>query len=454
MTRVDPIDRLLLPFERFVRAQASGGVLLLVAAVVAMVCANSPWREAYHHLWEHEIALRFDDWELAGSLHHWINDGLMAMFFFVVGLELKRELVGGELARPAQALLPVAAGIGGMLVPAGIYLLVNGGERPAADGWGIPMATDIAFAVGLIALLGPRVPTALKVFLTTLAIADDLGAVPVIALFYTSDVSLANLAIGGGFLAVLVAGNVLGVRSPVFYGLFGIGGLWVAFLLSGVHATIAGVLAAMTIPASVKIDEAGYVRRMRRSVDEFERLDPNDVPTLTPEQLHTVDQAIRLARHAATPLQQLEHQLHPFVAFVVMPLFALANAGVELPGEIGAALSAPVALGVALGLLVGKPVGILLVCGLFDRLGLARLGADFGWRPLVGVAFLAGIGFTMSLFVNALAFESAELREQAKLGILLASLVAGGVGFAILRGAAPPPGGASSVPNATHREPS
>lgn len=435
MPRTDPIDRLLRPFERFLKTQATGGILLLAAAVIAMIWANSPWRDAYHHLWHHSLALRIDDWELARTLHHWINDGLMAMFFFVVGLELKRELVGGELARPAQAILPVAAGIGGMLFPALLYLAVNGTGGPAASGWGVPMATDIAFAVGLIALLGDRVPLALKLFLTTLAIADDLGAVLVIALFYTSDVSLANLLVGFGFMGVLVLGNRLGVRSPLFYGLFGIGGLWTAFLLSGVHATIAGVLAAATIPATTKIDEAGYVERMRRTLDDFERLEPNDVDTLTADQLYSIDEAIGLARKAITPLQRLEHRLHPVVAFIVLPLFALANAGVELPSDVGAALGSPVALGTGLGLLVGKPLGILLVCWLVTRVGWAKVGPDFGWMHLVGASALAGIGFTMSLFVNELAFDSADLRQQAKLGILIGSLLAGGLGFLILRAA-------------------
>ncbi len=362
----------------------------------------------------------------------------MAMFFFVVGLELKREVVGGELAKPAQAILPIAAAVGGMLVPATIYFVFNGGQGPGREGWGIPMATDIAFAVGLIALLGDRVPLSLKVFLTTLAIADDLGAVLVIAFFYTSEISLLNLLVGLCFLGVLVAGNRLGVRSPVFYGIFGIGGLWVAFLLSGIHATIAGVLAAATIPASVKIDEAGYVARMRRFIDEFARLKPNDVRTLTSEQIHSIDETIRLARHAATPLQQLEHRLQPVVVYVVMPLFALANAGVELPADVGAAIRSPVALGTGLGLLVGKPLGILLVCGLVTRLGWARVGLDFGWVQLFGASVLAGIGFTMSLFINELAFDSAALRQQAKLGILVASVAAGVLGFLILRFAPTP----------------
>lgn len=433
MTRPAPIDHLLRPIDRFMKAQASGGILLVAATAVAMIAANSPWREAYAHFWHHTLAIRVDDWELARTFHHWINDGLMAMFFFVVGLELKREIVGGELAKPARAVLPIAAAIGGMLVPAAIFLLFNGGEAPGRAGWGIPMATDIAFAVGVIALLGDRVPVSLKIFLTTLAIADDLGAVLVIAFFYTSEISLFNLLVGMGFLIILLAGNRLGVRSAVFYGIFGIGGLWVAFLLSGVHATIAGILAAATIPASVKIDEAGYVARMRRFIDDFARLKPNDVRTLSADQLHSIDETIQLAHHAATPLQLLEHRLHPVVVYVVIPLFALANAGVELPQDVAGAIRSPVALGTGLGLLLGKPLGILLVCGLVTRLGWARVGPDFGWMHIFGAAVLAGIGFTMSLFINELAFASPALRQQAKLGILVASVAAGVFGFLILR---------------------
>lgn len=437
MEHVQPIDRLLGPIQRFMKAQATGGLLLLASAVVAMVWANSPWKESYHHLWEHTVAISVDQWKLERTLHHWINDGLMAMFFFVVGLELKREVVGGQLSRPSQAILPVAAGLGGMVVPALIFHLFNGSASEASNGWGIPMATDIAFAVGLIALLGSRVPLALKIFLTTLAIADDLGAVLVIALFYTSDISLVNLGIGIGFMAVLVAGNVLGVRNPVFYGIIGIGGVWTAFLLSGIHATVAGVLAAFTIPAVTKLDEVTYIRRITKYVREFAALDPNNLPTLTEEQLHTIQKIDLASENAETPLQRLEHKLHPIVVFVVMPLFALANAGVQLPADFITALFSPVAMGVGLGLLVGKPLGILAICWLVHRIGWAKVGAEFSWSQLAGAAVLAGIGFTMSLFINELAFNDPVLREEAKLGILVASLIAGVVGYLLLRRSEP-----------------
>ncbi|MEZ4756773.1 MAG: Na+/H+ antiporter NhaA [Flavobacteriales bacterium] len=431
-----PIDRFTEPFKEFLHKQSAAGVVLFIAAMVALVLANSPWHEQYHHLWEHTVAVRFDQWELSRSLHHWINDGLMAMFFFLVGLELKREVVGGELSDPRKALLPVAAGFGGMLVPAAIYLLfVPSG--PGHSGWGIPMATDIAFAVGLLALLGSRVPPSLKVFLTTLAIADDLGAVLVIAFFYTSDISMQNVLVGASFLVVLMVGNLIGVRSPWFYALFGIGGVWTAFLLSGIHATIAGVLAAFTIPAVTRLDEETYIKRINRYLREFAALKPNELPTLTDEQLEVIGKIDAASEHAETPLQRLEHRLHPLVMFGVMPLFALANAGVRLPEAIMDSLASPVTLGVSFGLIVGKPLGILCTVWMLTRLGWASLGGSIRWGHLIGMGFLAGIGFTMSLFVNELAFQDTVLQEQAKLGILLASLVAGVVGYVLLKRQAP-----------------
>ncbi|MEZ4739627.1 MAG: Na+/H+ antiporter NhaA [Flavobacteriales bacterium] len=427
-----PIDRFRKPFSDFLRDQSNGGVVLFIVAVIAMIWANSPWKESYHHLWEHTVAISFDTWKLERDLHHWINDGLMAMFFFLVGLELKREIVGGELARPKDAILPVAAGVGGMVVPALIYLALNP-TGPVQDGWGIPMATDIAFAVGLLALLGSRAPLALKVFITTLAIADDLGAVLVIALFYTSDISLWNVLIGAGFLGMLVAGNILGVRSPWYYAIIGIGGMWTAFLLSGIHATVAGVLAAMAIPAVTRLDERTYIERIGRYINEFAALEPNRKPTLTADQLHMIEKIDRASEYAETPLQRMEHRLQPIVMYFVIPLFALANAGVELPSDAIGALSGTITLGVGLGLLFGKPLGILLVCWLLVKLGWARLGASVTWKHMIGAAFLAGIGFTMSLFINELAFRDPELRQQAKLGILIASVLAGTIGYLLLR---------------------
>ncbi|HPF89407.1 MAG TPA: Na+/H+ antiporter NhaA [Flavobacteriales bacterium] len=409
-------------------AQTSGGILLFLAAVAAMIWANSPAAEGYHHLWEQHVTIGSEAWKLDLSLHHWINDGLMAMFFFVVGLELKREMVAGELSRPRDAMLPIAAAIGGMLVPAGIYLLYNP-SGPANAGWGIPMATDIAFALGLMALLGKRVPLALKVFLTTLAVADDLGAVLVIALFYTSDISLLSLGIGTGVLAIMMIGNRFGVRSPWFYAIFGIGGLWTAFLLSGVHATIAGVLAAFTIPATPKVKEQVFVRRMRLYLHSYASRNTPDKGIRTSGQMYDLDRMNRMSEYASTPLQNLEHALHPLVTFIVLPLFALANAGVVLPDDLGGAIGTPIALGVGLGLLLGKPVGVVLASFLMVRFANARLGGGVTWRHMIGAGILAGIGFTMSLFVNELAFNDASLRTDAKLGVLCASTLAGIIGY-------------------------
>lgn len=423
-----PIDRIRQPFDAVLGAQTSGGVLLFIATVVAMVWANSPWAESYHHLWAQHIVVGNATWRLDLSLHHWINDGLMAMFFFVVGLELKREMVAGELSRPRDAMLPLAAALGGMIVPALIYLAQNP-SGPAHAGWGIPMATDIAFALGLMALLGNRVPVALKIFLTTLAVADDLGAVLVIALFYTSDISVLNLALGAGILGVMWVGNRYGVRSPWFYAFFGIGGVWTAFLMSGVHATIAGVLAAFVIPAKPKVSEMVFVRTMRRLLYRYERHDPGSKGLRTADQLHELDRMSRLGEYASTPLQQLEHTLHPLVTFVVLPLFALANAGVALPADLAGALGTPVAMGVGLGLLLGKPIGVMLASYLMVRFAGARLGTGVTWRHMIGAGILAGIGFTMSLFVNELAFADEVLRQEAKLGVLCASLLAGILGY-------------------------
>ncbi|MBX2974347.1 MAG: Na+/H+ antiporter NhaA [Flavobacteriales bacterium] len=426
-----PIDRLRQPFDALMGAQTTGGILLFLAAVAAMIWANSPWADSYHHLWEQRIVVGSEAWRLDLSLHHWINDGLMAMFFFVVGLELKREMVAGELSRPRDAMLPIAAAVGGMVVPAAIYLVQNpGGEAHA--GWGIPMATDIAFALGLMALLGKRVPLALKVFLTTLAVADDLGAVMVIALFYTSDVSLWNLAMGAGVLGIMVLGNKLGARSPWFYAFFGIGGLWTAFLLSGVHATIAGVLAAFTIPAIPKVDEHVFVRRMRLYLFSYSQQDTPDKGIRSADQMHDLERMNRMTEYATTPLQNLEHALHPLVTYIVLPLFALANAGVELPPDLLGALTTPVAMGVALGLLLGKPFGVMLASWIMVRFAGARMGKGVTWRHMLGAGLLAGIGFTMSLFVNELAFADPLLRQEAKLGVLGASLLAGVLGYAWL----------------------
>jgi NhaA family Na+:H+ antiporter len=361
----------------------------------------------------------------------------MAVFFFVVGLEIKREMLVGELASARQAALPIAGALGGMLVPAAIYAAFNAGT-PGAAGWGIPMATDIAFALGVLALLGPRVPASLKIFLAALAIADDIGAVLVIAVFYTSDLSWTSLGVASGILATLFALTTAGVRRPAVYALLGVA-LWLAMLESGIHATIAGVLLAMAIPARTLIDEDEFLRRAQASLREFElACGPESTVLSSRAQQEAVEALETACEEVQAPLLKIEHKLHGIVAYGIMPLFAFANAGIQIGAELFAALSLPVTLGVMLGLLLGKPLGITLFARVAVRLGLAASPAGASWRALHGVSWIGGIGFTMSLFIANLAFGSGPLLDSAKVGILAASLTAGVVGFALLRGAAAP----------------
>ena len=431
--RIDPIDKyLLIPMKRLNSSSTTSGILLFGSAVIALILANSPLKDAYHHFWEHTFTIGFSDFMVTKSLHHWINDGLMSVFFFVVGLELKREIMAGDLSKPKDAILPIFAALGGMVVPALLYLLWNStGE--ASNGWGIPMATDIAFALGILYLLGDRVPTSLKVFLTALAIVDDLGAVMIIAFFYTSDISSTSLLIGGGFLAVLLLANILGVRSTVFYGIIGIGGLWMAFLFSGIHATIAGVIAALTIPANVKIGDKNFVKKMNDLTNEFEKSTPNSVTLVTPDQLHILGKIRRYSKAAMTPLQRLEHGMQPLVAYVVMPIFALANAGITFSGSFFDNLSSNISLGVIFGLVFGKFIGIVGFTKILIKLKLATLPEGVNWRKIYGTAMLAGIGFTMSLFITDLAFVDSAYILQAKIGIFAASLLCGIGGYLALR---------------------
>jgi len=425
------IDILLKPINSVLKNEIVAGALLFMCAVIAMIWANSPLKESYYHLWETHFSIRFGNFEVSKTLHYWINDGLMSIFFFVVGLELKREIIGGELSTFKKAALPIGAAIGGMVVPALIFIGLNP-HGSASSGWGIPMATDIAFALGVLIVLGKRVPVSTKLFLTALAITDDLGAVLVIAFFYTSDISFMNLAIGGGFMATLIAANYLGVRNTLFYGIVGIGGLWLAFLLSGVHATIAGVLAAFAIPARTKIDELGFIKKLKGYTEWFEKVDPNDSTLITNKQLHIIQEIKTASIHAETPLQRLEQAMHPLVAFIVVPLFALANAGIELSGETFSSLLHPVTIGVALGLVLGKFVGVAGFSFLLVKTKIAVLPSGVNWRHICGVALLAGIGFTMSLFISELAFTDPAIILQAKLGIIIASVTAATLGFVVL----------------------
>jgi NhaA family Na+:H+ antiporter len=428
-----PVDRLLAPFREFTAREASGGVLLMAAAVIALVWANSPFADSYDALWSTTFTIGAGEFVLAKSLHLWINDGLMAVFFLVVGLEIKREVLVGELASARRAILPIAAAAGGAILPAILFLLVAGGDPEAVRGWGVPMATDIAFALGVLALLGSRVPLGLRIFLTALAIVDDLLAVLVIAVFYSSDLSVTALGVAGAILVALLVANRLGVRRPVVYALLGIA-LWVAVLQSGIHATVAGVLLAMTIPARTRIDPADFLERARGFLADFGRQvgdDPDD------EHHAALWELEDLTEHAQAPMLRMEHALHPWVAFLIVPLFALSNAGVPIGGDLVATASEPVVLGVLVGLVLGKQIGITLAAWLVVRAGLAALPDGVTWRHIYGAAWLGGIGFTMSLFVADLAFGASPTLALAKIGILTASVVAGVGGYLILRSVGP-----------------
>ena len=428
------VERMVRPFQDFAHKQSSGGILLIAATLVALIWANSAWSEVYTALWHTKLTVGVGDLSLSKDLTHWINDGLMAVFFLVVGLEIKREVLVGELSTVRGATLPIIAAGGGAVVPALIYVAINAGTEGVA-GWGIPMATDIAFALGILALLGERAPLTLKVFVTALAIVDDVVAVLIIALFYTSEISWPALGVGGLFLAALLVANLIGVASTLVYALLG-AGLWLAFLLSGVHATIAGVLLALTVPASSFIDAGAFLERSRYILDRFEKAGVRGENVLMNEERQAALHALNYATYKLEPpLHELENTLHPWVVFAIMPLFALANAGIPLGGGIGDSLTSTVALGIVAGLVIGKQLGITLFAWLAVKSGVSELPAGLGWRHVYGASWLAGIGFTMSLFITDLAFSEGSMVEAAKLGILVASLIAGVVGWTILRGA-------------------
>ena len=434
--REPPISQIVRPFQEFFRIEATSGLLLVVCAAAALALANSPWKDAYFALWETEVAIHFGHFGISMELLEWINEGLMAVFFFVVGLEIKREVLIGELSTLRRAALPMMAAVGGMLVPAVIYFAINRGT-PAAPGWGIPMATDIAFALGVLALVGRRVPNGLKVFLAALAIVDDLGAVLVIALFYTTGISASWLLVGAGVFALMLLANRLGVRHPIPYAALG-ALLWLTLLEAGVHATLAGVLGAMAIPAKARIDTDQFGRWSRRVLDEFEDCcmveggGHRDFDTTSRQRslLQALEEAIH---HAEAPLQRLEHALAWPNAYVIVPLFALANAGVTIGGAFSQQIRQPVAIGVLLGLVVGKQVGILVFAWAAVRLRLARLPLGVAWHHVYGAAWLGGIGFTISLFITGLAFRAQPYGDTAKIAILTASLIAGVGGYLLLR---------------------
>jgi len=413
------------PIAGFLQTETAGGIVLLVGAVAALGWANSPWNASYESFWHTELTITLGPWEIAEDLRHWVNDLLMALFFYVVGLEIKRELLIGELRDPRNAALPAVAAIGGMVVPALIYFAFNpSGDQ--ANGWGIPMATDIAFAVGVLSLFGKRIPGSLTLFVLALAIVDDIGAIAVIAIFYTGSL---NLAAGGaaiGLLVLMVAMLRLGIRAGYLYVVLALG-VWLATFESGVHATIAGVALGFITPSTPFHRPEPATKEAKRLAALTEGDDP-----VARRRIGEWLGLARLSRRAISPLTHNEEVLHPWTSYLILPLFAFANAGVDI-GEATSSGIGSVAIGIALGLVAGKILGITAASWLATRTGIGRLPRGIGWGHVVGASAVAGIGFTVSLFIAGLAFVSADLQSQAKLGVLGGSIIAAAIGLGILR---------------------
>lgn len=421
------------PFERFLHAQTTTGIVLMVMTLLALILANSPLAESYAHFFHMNIDFNVGEWKLSNTLHHWINDGLMAIFFFIIGLEIKREILVGELSNIRVAILPILAAIGGMVFPALIYLAINAGEA-SANGWGISMATDIAFAISALVLLGKRVPTALVTFLVALAIVDDLGAVLVIAFFYTEQIHFLPLMLAGGSFLIMVAFNRFGIHAILPYFIVGLF-MWFFMLESGVHATIAGVIAAMAIPSAPKKTAKGFAKETAKLLAEFENSPKQNGIGKSETQKAILLRMQENIGKITSPSSYLEHTLHLPVALIIIPLFALANAGISIDfSSMGSMLLEPIALGIMLGLVLGKVLGIFGVAWIAIKLGIAKLPKESNMSQIFGVAFLGGIGFTMSIFVADLAFIGNDaFILQAKVGILTASLFAGLFGYLWLR---------------------
>ncbi|WP_237261955.1 Na+/H+ antiporter NhaA [Thiomicrorhabdus immobilis] len=424
------------PFEHFLHQQTTTGLVLMIMTVVALILANSPISETYAHIFHTKLAVSLGDFSINHTLHHWINDGLMALFFFVIGLEIKREVLSGELSEPKNAILPILAAIGGVAAPALIYYYINLG-LPSQNGWGIPMATDIAFAISALVLLGRRVPVALVTFLVALAIVDDLMAVTVIALFYTDQIHMFSLMMAFAIFGILIVFNRFGIHHPLPYFLMG-GLMWIFMLESGVHATIAGILTALAIPHKPKFNPQFFDQHMAKLTDKFKQYPIGENHELHDKQkavLHHMEDTVHAVQ---APLNRLEHDFHLPVSLIVIPLFALANAGIALHFDgMQALLFEPVTMGVMAGLVLGKVIGIAGVAFLAIKMGIASMPKHTTMNQIFGVSFLGGIGFTMSIFIAELAWYGseggAEMLLQAKTGILFASLFAGVVGFIWLR---------------------
>jgi NhaA family Na+:H+ antiporter len=421
---------LLSPFQKFVRIESLSGMLLFGATVIALILANSALGDQFQALWQFEFGISTSGFKLIKPLILWINDGLMAIFFFLIGLEIKRELLIGELNSVKKASFPLFAAIGGMLVPVLVFLTLNRNPE-TANAWGIPMATDIAFSLAILRLLGKRVPLGLKVFLTAFAIVDDLGAVLVIAIFYSETIKWSLVLISLVMLAILFFSTYRGIYTKVLTLVFGVV-IWYLFLKAGIHPTIAGVLLALTVPIRQKIRVSTYTENLRDMVDTICKENDPDAPLLNKKQIEEIDKLEDWTEQVQSPLQHLEHKLHNWVAFLIMPLFALSNAGVALSGDME--LNSMLSGIIAVCLVVGKLVGVTALSWIGVKLGLADLPNEVNFTQVIGIALLAGVGFTMSIFIANLAFfGNAQLLNSAKVGILAGSLIAGFAGYLVLR---------------------
>lgn len=436
--QASPLALLRTPLDQFVRSNVSGIGLLLLGVVLALIFANSPLSDTYARFWETDLTIGTADYGITESLREWVNSGLMAFFFFTVGLEIKREVIVGELRHPRQAALPIAAAVGGGIGPALIYsLIVLGGA--GAQGWGIPIGTDTAFSLGIITLLGNRVRPQLLVFLTAFAIIDDILAVAVIAIFYTDEIEWRAAGVAVVLLALLTLANRAGIYRWPVYAVLGIC-LWLAVFESGIHGTLAGVLVALTVPARSWINPSEFLARGRRLMADFERASYSTLNMLSNErQQHVTESLGRLTEQVEAPLTSFLHRLNPWVSFGVVPLFAFANAGIPVVDGVRDAAGSPVTWGVIAGLVIGKPLGITLFSWLAVRSGIALMPEAITWRHVFGVGWLGGIGFTMSLFISELAFGVDPLADVARIGILAGSVLAGAVGYLILNATLPPP---------------
>lgn len=420
---------ILTPFQKFVEIENFSGILLLIATTIALLWANSPYNESYKFLWQYKIGLTTQSFELNKPLLLWINDGLMAIFFFLIGLEIKRELIIGELNTFKKATFPIFGAIGGMLVPALFFLILN--QNPEASrGWGVPMATDIAFSLAVLKLLGNRVPLSLKLFLTAFAIIDDLGAVLVIALFYGGEINITLL-----LAALLLLGILYIVFSKGFYSkfiliIFGII-IWLLFLKSGIHPTIAGVLLAFSVPVRQRISTTQFVNKLVSITKNIQKASSTEKPILSKEQIKQIDNLEDWTTNYESPLQHLEHKLHDWVAYLIIPIFALANAGVSINNDVG--LDIVLIVNIIICLVFGNSIGISSIILLAKKIKIIEVPKDISTRQIVGVAFLAGIGFTMAIFIASLAFENQPIFiNSAKIGILIGSLISAIIGFFII----------------------